>query len=424
MLIASIDQNAHLGSADTTVAILAGLLFFLLGLLVVGVISRRLLGASSDGLALYIYLVVIGCVVVTFFGPFFLAPDSPIYDEQALGVAESIREEETEAALTNGKEGWPILLGSVYYIFGRVTFVGIIINCVATAVSAIYVTRTAEIIFGSSSRRRMILWYLCTPLLALLGPSLLREALCWLGISLMCFALASVFRGRVSALWTGAIGVFIFGAVRTSLAILVLVALILGWLIVVLIKKKKRLTLLLASVMCVTLASTVLRLALNGLGVTEASLQANREYISVEATTGFSSGSLQPGIGGFLTTAVQGFPRLLFGPFPWEFEFAPVWIWVGINTIAWLTILYLAIRSTFQIQEKTISLVLLTAAGLLLLAMSVSLTNYGIVVRMRGSTMILLLPLVLGKYAPRRSADERQSFRSMTGQSSRKFLSK
>ncbi|WP_140425553.1 hypothetical protein [Cryobacterium sp. N21] len=393
----SLDQNAYLGSADTLVAVLAGILFFLLGLGIVAAIGRRMLGTASPGVLLYISLVAIGCLVTAFFGPFFLAPDGPIYDAQAHGFASDLRNERNDIGLTNGKEGWPILLGSVYYVFGRVTFVGVIINCLATASSAVFVARTAQIISGTFSSKKMYLWYVCTPLFAVLGPSLMREALCWLGISMICYALASLWNGRIGRLWIGGAGLFIFGTVRTSLAILVLCALILGLLIVVLIRKKMRLTLTVTSVISVIIASTALSVALDSLGVTEESLQLNRVYISVDATTGFAASSLQPGVGGFLTMALQVFPRLVLGPFLWEFGLAPVWVWVGANSIAWLAILYIAIRSIRRMKDGTIGVILLAASGLLLLAMSVSLTNYGIVVRMRGSTMIMLLPLVISQ---------------------------
>ena len=390
------DINAFLGTAEFSVAVLSGVFVFAVGLAIVSLVSYRLLGSAHYGVTVFIGLVFVGCVITLRFGPFFLATDGPVYDQQAFGFAESLRGNSVSKALDSGKEGWPILLGFIYYLLGRVTFVGILVNCLATALSAVFVARTAQLLRGSFSPRALYTWFFCTPLLLLLGPSLLREAACWLGISMLCYSTIAIARGRLGAIWPAVSGAFILITVRTSLAALVLGALLVSWLAITLIGRKRYLAVALMAVVGIAFASSGLNVLLAQLGFTAESIQTNRVYISVDATTGFAVDSLQTGVVGFLSTAVQVVPRLLFGPFPWELGFAPVWIWVLLNTLVWLVLLFLAIRNLSHLEHKYFGLILVVASGLVLLAMSVTLTNYGIVVRMRGAAMIMLLPLVLG----------------------------
>ncbi|MGO4692091.1 hypothetical protein [Glaciibacter sp. 2TAF33] len=390
------DVNAHLGSAEMLVAWLACVIVFVAGLGLVGFLSMRMLGLARYGVTVFTGLVVIGCIITMIFGPFFLGADGPEYDLQAVDVSLRLHGERLHAELTGGKEGWPLLLGAAYSLVGRVPFVGILLNCIAVGVSAVFVASTAKLLWGKFSPTALYLWYFGTPLIALLGPSLMREALCWMAISMLAFGAVALARRRAHAVWPILVGAGALFAVRTSLAVLVITALAMSWMVCILLAKKRYFMVALTMAAGVAIASTVLGSVLDGLGFSEQFLQANRVYISADATTGFASSSLQPGLLGLLSTAAQVFPRVVLGPYPWEIQLAPAWIWVATNTIAWLVLLILAIRSLTFEGRRRVRMVALLAVALLLFGMSLSLTNYGIIVRMRGACVFLLLPLVLG----------------------------
>jgi len=392
------DTNEHLGTAELFVALLAGLIVFLVGLGVIAALSARLLGLARFGVVIFVVLAAVGAVITLGFGPFFLATDGPVYDGQAASFASHLRDETSRSSLTDGKEGWPVLLGVVYFLVGRVPFVGILISCIAVGVSAVFGAGTARLLWGGFSPRALYAWYFATPLIVFLGPSLMREALCWMAISMIVFGFVAATRGTIHAIWVFVIGASVLIAVRTSLAVLILLAIGVSWLVCSLIAKRKFFMVVLIGVVAAAFASTFLRTILAQLGFSEQSLESNRVYIAVDATTGFSPSALQPGVGGFFLTAAQAFPKVLLGPFPWEIGLAPAWIWVVANSIVWLVMLTMAIRRCILARDRRWVAVLVVATGLLVFGMSLSLTNYGIIVRMRGAGLMLLLPLVLGGF--------------------------
>lgn len=417
------DINASLGSAELVTAWVAGVLFFAIGIAVVWIVSKRVLGHPRYGLTVFLGMFATGAVITSLFGPFFLAADGPQYDLQAFQFAQSLKGESVEVQFAGGKEGWPVVLGLVYFLFGRVTFVGIIISCIAVAISAIFVSGSAELLAGRFSERALYMWYFLTPLILLLGPSLMREALCWMAVSMVSYGVIARSSGHTRGLLVALLGALILGAVRTSLAVLVIAGLAVSWVCLILISRKMYYVLAAIAIAVAALASILLSPTLGALDSAEASLQANRLYLSAEATTGFSTSVLGTGVGGFLVVVMEVFPRVLLGPFPWELGIpweageSMVWLWVLSNSLIWLALLWVVLRKRRLLKHRRAAALILGATAIVMLGMSLSLTNYGIIVRMRGTPMIMLLPLAL-MLAPEGHESVRGYFRrmmSMTG---------
>jgi len=132
----------------------------------------------------------------------------------------------------------------------------------------------------------------------------------------------------------------------------------------------------------------------------------NRDYLA-EATTGFSTPDRPPGTLGLIVSGLETLPRALIGPAPDEIGPQPVWLWVVANTVYWLVLLAaVVVRFPGRADAPTntgVGVALVLIAAVAIVGMAVTLTNYGIVVRMRGMPTFLLLPLVLAPlWSPRR----------------------
>ena len=399
------DPNQGFGYAELWPVTCASVLVVLLGIGMIVWTARLLRVAARPALIVLACQVATAGAVLLLIGPFFMAPDGLVYDREAVDFAESLGGE-SEARLTAGKEGWPALLGLIYATIGRAPLVGFLVNGVVTALSSVFVAKTAVCIFGAVSNTRLLAAYLLSPLIVVLGPSLLREALCWLGTAMLCCGFAMVMRKQRPGMATAIVGLVILVTVRTSLGVLMVGAVTVVGLVIASWARGMRLT-------AVTLvgvgaaAATVLSIpVLGSLGVGEEGLRENRLYLS-DATTGFPAGDLGSGPLGLLMTAVGMLPRVAFGPFPWEVSAHIVWLWVLANTVFWFVILYATGRRVRRLADRSLALIFIGGAAIVLLGLSLTLTNYGIVVRMRGMPIMMLLPLVVGAVGSRAADTER-----------------
>jgi hypothetical protein len=189
--------------------------------------------------------------------------------------------------------------------------------------------------------------------------------------------------------------------VRSTVAALLLLGLGIACIYVICLVRKHWLTLALAIVATAMAALYLLQPLLNALGQSAEYLQANRQFISVDATTGFASAPLGSGPLGLITSAVQMVPRIVLGPFPWEVGFSAVWLWVIANDVIWIVALVIMIRRTRLLSERRVIAVLIIAGAIVLTGMALTLTNYGIVIRMRGIPYVMILPILIARAGAR-----------------------
>jgi hypothetical protein len=384
----------------------------LAGLLLVLQISARWAPGSHVALAVYIWLAVVGILQNWLLGPFFLGTDGPTYDAQAVRVAEQLlgqRGSET-VALDAGKTGWPTILGVFYALLGRVPLVGILFNCVIVAICVLVVQRATVIAWGRCSSTLLFAAFACVPVFILLGPSLMREPLCWLGGALATLGVVTRLRTGRTAWGPLLSGVLILLWVRTLLGSLVLGGFGAGLLIHAVRKRHGWSAAFGLGAAGAALLLFAVAPVLALVGYDFGKVAASREYLAEDVTTGFSS--LPDYSGGpfqLFLVALKTLPQVALGPFPWEVGTSAVWAWVMLNTVAWWLLIVAVIRLLVREDARRSVVLVCGIAGLaVLIGMASALTNYGIVVRIRSDVMAMVLPLVLGR-GQRATADSPES---------------
>lgn len=90
------------------------------------------------------------------------------------------------------------------------------------------------------------------------------------------------------------------------------------------------------------------------------------------------------------------FPHVMFGPFPHEIEAGPIWYLSSLSTFHfWLTIVFATIYMLRNKRHWLIALGLFSLALMSLAVFTLILTNYGILIRFRVVTELLLAPLAI-----------------------------
>ena len=139
-------------------------------------------------------------------------------------------------------------------------------------------------------------------------------------------------------------------------------------------------------------------------GYSAEALFATRDYLAVSASTGFAPSDPFTPLG-----LARALVQVGIGPMPWEYRPSPVWGWVFANWVYWVAIIGLALQGMRRAGVTFTAVALVVFACILLGGLAVALTNYGIVVRMRGPVMIALLPLVCGCLQPLHRRSEERS---------------
>lgn len=374
----------------------AATVVIVLGVLLIRWAARRAGVPVQPALIVLVVLVAVAVTLRATVGIFFMATDAIVYDSQAMAVADRLHGLDTDPRIVPGKEGWPFLLGLVYFLAGHVPFAGLIIGCVATALSVVFVAKTAVVLWGGFSEPLLLLAYLASPLVLLFGPSLMRESLCWAATAAACCGAALVVERRPHGLTLFVVAVLAFMAVRLTLGLLLAGALTLLIVLIRLARARRYWWIAGISIASIIVFQVGGGLALDALGFDSDYLEANRQELSEIALTGFDPAPLGSGPLGLLWSATQLLPRLIVGPFPDEWGPEVVWLWVAVTTVVWFAVLFTALVRMYRAPRLWLAVLLVLGTLAVLLGMALTLTNYGIVVRLRGIPAIMLLPLVVG----------------------------
>ena len=158
------------------------------------------------------------------------APDAQGYDRLAMEAAEAIGGD-SQFTFTEGKQGWPLLLGAIYRLIGHNPLFGIVLAS-ATVVMTAWVIAEATVLH-SGPRAGRIAFYLIAvgPLFFLWGDSLLRESAVWfcIAITLLGRNMVAFSRQRATGLAVVCVGIAALMTVRGTLAAILVLALALSW---------------------------------------------------------------------------------------------------------------------------------------------------------------------------------------------------
>lgn len=310
------------------------------------------------------------------------APDAGAYDDLGQEFAAFWRGGPDPAAVGEGKEAFPLMLGAVYYVVGHAPAIGLALNWAAHGLLIGVLASTA---------RRIDLPVKVTAWATALFPPalfwsafLLRESISWLLMALFLNALVGLARrvtlrdlavmvvSLAALLWFRGTAAIILGGVGT--ATLVLTA--------------RRRTLLprlgVAATALLVLAPRLASLLVGFTSVEE--IEAKRTDLS-NADTGFGAADGVAASAGLLES---GF-KVAFGPYPWE------WLGVGLpfafDAVVWLTVLALAVLGWWRSPHRVELLLLVLPALALSGALMITSGNYGTMQRLRAQTSVLLIPV-------------------------------
>ena len=389
------------------ISAVAGVVLIMLGGLWPMLYTAKRHGAIQP---LVVGLVAQGLVMIGLFAAIGLwAPDAIKYHAMGQEIAEHLRGGPTPVLVVgDGKDGFPNLLGGLYWAFGPHIAIGLAVNWVAHGA---LVTTLASVASRLALPVRRTAWVAALfPPLLLWGGLLLRESLAWLTIAAVALGLAifikAVNRRQYLEGATYALGgLLALTAIRGSGAIIIWVAAA-----ITLAANARRTTILshlaLACAMLIVLVPQTFTILEGYLPDTSDeitieqpeevadapksdALTQSREALSRDASTSFSGvdGDGPPSMVG--TSA-----RIIVGPFPSE------WNSVGLPFIAdsalWLVVLGATGVGTWKQRKNLRSLLILILPALLLSGALIATSgNYGTMQRLRLQSTILLIPIAV-----------------------------
>lgn len=349
----------------------------------------------------------LGITLGSFYGS--LRNDSATWHWLASNAADYLAGRSHEkVSYVEGKEGYVWILGGLYAVSGSSPLVAVafgvschaflILTTSATAKLLVGVTRlssnTAENVVRTSAYLTAML-----PVFIWWAPQVLRESLSILLVSLsVCLIVSSLARRRMYPVVIAVVVLAVLWWVRSSLGMMVAIAL-LASVIYILLRRSKYHFILRLTLIAVTVASIpVLQAEFNNsINATGKSIAVSTAELSEIASSGFGGLTAGSSLGNiFMITA----PRVLFGPFVWEFSSSPVMLLAFTELACWIFIVVTSMRgANFLCKDTSLQKAywLLPAFFVVVLFILVGLTftvgNYGILSRLRPIATTVLIPL-------------------------------
>ncbi len=305
---------------------------------------------------------------------------------------------------------WPLLISGLYVPFGRLTLAVLVVNAAISSFALLVGQKTVKLLISRDVPWLItFVWLSSTPLL-IFGSSAMREPLFWLGIGLTVLGL--VYLGQANRLpgflnFSGGVAVLL--AIRPDFSTLLLYPLI---------------ALTLAHFLVRPAVFTLKKLAyfLAGVGVLGASFIPVSRFMGVNATperaVELRRFLQRDGVNSALPPPVQNNDPITFIPVSHEiwtllegtfsnllpFLFGPYWTRLGEEPILWIAalstfhfwVLFVSsIRGVQRLPSSIPGVPILIWAILALGVFSLSLTNFGIIMRFRQAVEIMILPFAI-----------------------------
>ena len=317
--------------------------------------------------------------------PALIAGDAFVYQAQAMGSLEA----------RAGKEGFSILLGSLYRAIGPIPAAGLLLNASLMGLLVVVVSRTAGRLGGERAARFAAIMAVLLPPLVWWGSQLLREAPMWILIALaadtaVAMAIDGLSWRRGAWLLVPCLAML---TIRAPVAAVVAVSLALGLVLATAPRPGdhiRRAAMIGGAVLLAVFLFPRFE-ALQSLEEEDsASIVYARNSLST-ANTGFGE-EAAPTTSGLIGSLPSALPLVVFGPFPWQLPSSGL---VAVaDTLAWWFVLYWGMRGFGPLHRRfgRASWVLIVPAAALIGVLALTLGNFGIVIRMRAMIVVLLLP--------------------------------
>lgn len=373
-------------------------------------------------------LALVGMVALTL-GFFLYLPDSPLFipsDGQfylawGQAIADSWSSGDPLDArfapqpIWPGKGLWPALIASLTYLMGPVTAVFIAFNSVVLCGALLALQKATVLLSGKARGWELSAIALTSPPLLIFGPSLLRESIFWLGVSLWSLSVGYAFtRKLLTSVALGIAGSLILLLIRPDAGLVLsyafaTVAILVGafhnwrgcsW----------RRVLAAAAVvgLLFTFPSSLEQLRPNTSPESLANQADSLAHPDVTSSfykvseKGACSAPLSAWVQKlpphYISTALcqasQNLPKVIFGPFLQEYSSEAIWLVAGVSGIHFLFLAALALKASFSRYGRNLlsaGIWIVASASIILFA--TILTNYGILIRFRVATEMILMPL-------------------------------
>ena len=356
------------------------------------------LGASGVAVAVSTALVVrVAYGLGTYWtGP--LAPDAAVYDDRAQAILAAWAGLGPPVDLVAGKEGFPYVLAGIYWLVGYAPEVGILLNSVIGAGTVVVTVYTCRVLQWQQAVHPAAWLIALWPASIYWGPLLLREAIVSMLLALALLGAVLLRSGRYVP---GSALVAVSGIamiwMRGGLALLVIVGMpaLVGVSHVIprpSMAGVRRSLPFLATSLALTAFLLSDRLPLLSGRVEDA------EYFD-ESRMERATEALDVGATAFSTAGVTAdnlvwqFVNVAIGPLPMAWRNLPL-LAAGIDAVLWIALWGLALYGYRNLTVNRWGAVLCTAPALALLAyLAMTLTNFGIIMRLRALGLPLLVPL-------------------------------
>ena len=343
--------------------------------------------------------------------PFYHSPnDSNGYQVWAYQVLDGEIGIASAVDLLNTKLLWPSVIAFFYNYFGQAQLLIILLNSGVLALTMLVSFKAAHLFWGKAPIRCIALLFFLNPPLLFFASSLGRESFFLFFISLLALGASLVNANRRNwAFLVLSLGVVGAAVVRPNLGFLTILALgTMGGIALIVSGRRSRIwsrivigmsILVVSAVSYVPFANFVVPADVDTIIQTRQELDVGSTAFGEQEQTAFGEqeapGELSPKGNHLLTTLLASFLRAGLGPFPWEWSPSLLGLFYSSSALYWFAVLVGAVISLAIPQTRAITIIFLGIAALQVGAISVEAANYGLVMRVRLSAFVTLLPIGL-----------------------------
>lgn len=296
-----------------------------------------------------------------------------------------------QPTLPAGKEGWPYILATAYHLFGYSPELGIILNVLAGSLTVVVVSQFCREMQWESARLPSAWLTALWPVAFFWGPLLLREAIVTLLLSLALLGGAFL---RTRSIASGVCVIAASGMsmiwMREGLSLLILIGIPVVVAVSYLIGRpnaSSSLRFLLLGSLVVLLAVPVLGQRLEGSSYFDDARRQTVAQALDSGSTGFSQSGVLHG------NAVSDILNTAIGPLPFAWK-SPGLIAAGIDGLLWLSLWGFALYGWRHLRTNRWGAFLcLLPLSAIVIYLSGSSTNFGLIMRMRGMGLPFAAPI-------------------------------
>ncbi|HEX8769725.1 MAG TPA: hypothetical protein VF711_03030 [Acidimicrobiales bacterium] len=367
---------------------------------------RRQLMAWTIG-SLFLHL-AIGMIVTHSSLLNYLGPDALSYDKGAVGILlHWTKGFPFPTYLGVGKEGFYYLLAGIYWIFGASTAAGLVFNATLGAALVPLLADTTRRLFGRAVARYAVPLAVLIPGVLIWSSQLLKEA-CVLFLIAVAANAAVRLSERVTPMaivaLTGSIALMM--TFRAPIGLVVAAGILVG-----LAAGRQQLLGGLTAVLgpLVLIAILVVSVGFGYAGYRSAihtdlaQAQVVRAGLAANVGSGFAEEADVSTTRGAVSYLPRGLVANVLGPFPWQLSgvrqlpaLADVAVWWCLLPSLWRA------RNAGRRGERRRLLVLVAPAVAMTIVLSLTISNFGTVVRERTQVIVMVLPLIAFGLAQRR----------------------